>query len=166
MRWQPRTHGPGTSQKRKSTPAPPGRRPLPAVRPNWWSVSIRTSRVWRSGDERSNMKRRLVCLALAGLAAHSISATRAGMFHDIAVEAGLTFHHVTGAAGDYFMPEIMGSGAALLDYDNDDDLDVFLIQGTTLDPDKKPLFPPPAGLKPGNRLFQNMLSQTGKLQFV
>jgi enediyne biosynthesis protein E4 len=112
------------------------------------------------------MKRRLVCLALAGLAGHSISATRARMFHDIAVEAGLTFHHVTGAAGDYFMPEIMGSGAALFDYDNDGDLDVFLIQGTTLDPDKKPLFPPPPGVKPGNRLFQNMLSQTGKLQFV
>jgi hypothetical protein len=88
------------------------------------------------------------------------------MFHDIAVESGLTFHHVTGAAGDYFMPEIMGSGAALLDYDNDGDLDVFLIQGTTLDREKKPLFPPPPGVKPGNRLFQNRLSQTGKLQFV
>jgi enediyne biosynthesis protein E4 len=112
------------------------------------------------------MKRRLVCLALAGLAGHSISATRARMFHDIAVEAGLTFHHVTGAAGDHFMPEIMGSGAALFDYDNDGDLDVFLIQGTTLDPDKKPLSPPPRGVKPGNRLFQNMLSQTGKLRFV
>lgn len=60
----------------------------------------------------------------------------------------------------------MGSGAALLDYDNDGDLDVYLIQGTALARDKKLLFPPAAGAKPGNRLFRNMLSEAGKLQFV
>ena len=31
---------------------------------------------------------------------------------------------------------------------------------------KTPTFPPPAGSKPGNRLFRNMLKETGKLQFV
>jgi hypothetical protein len=88
------------------------------------------------------------------------------IFQDISAEAGLTFHHFTGATGEYFMPEIMGSGAALLDYDNDGDLDVYLIQAAALDRGKKPLFPPPAGSKPGNRLFRNLLSETGKLQFV
>lgn len=64
------------------------------------------------------------------------------------------------------MPEIMGPGVALFDYDNDGDLDVYLIQGTTLAAGEKPLFPPAPGWKPGNRLFRNMLAETGKLRFV
>ncbi len=91
------------------------------------------------------------------------------LFRDIAADVGLAFHHFTGATGEYFMPEIMGSGVALFDYDNDGDLDVYLIQGSTFDPAQDPhqsKFPPPPGWKPGNRLFRNLLSETGKLQFV
>ena len=91
------------------------------------------------------------------------------LFRDIAADVGLAFHHFTGATGEYFMPEIMGSGVALFDYDNDGDLDVYLIQGSTFDPAQDPQqskFPPPPGWKPGNRLFRNLLSETGKLQFV
>ncbi len=64
------------------------------------------------------------------------------------------------------MPEIMGAGVALFDYDNDGDLDVYLIQGTELQSGRKPLFALPSGWKAGNRLFRNMLAETGKLQFV
>ncbi len=87
------------------------------------------------------------------------------LFRDVAAETGLDFHHFSGATGDLLMPEILGAGLALIDYDNDGDLDVYLLQGTMLQPDKKPLIPPPPGWKPGNRLFRNLLSETGKLQF-
>ena len=42
---------------------------------------------------------------------------------------GLAFTHVNGATGQYYMAEMMGAGVALFDYDNDGDLDVFLVQG-------------------------------------
>jgi enediyne biosynthesis protein E4 len=95
-------------------------------------------------------------------AAFIVSSTPAPLMRDIATEVGLNFRHFTGATGEYFMPEIMGSGAALLDYDNDGDLDVYLIQSTGLEEGKKAAVSLPAG----NRLFRNMLSETGKLQFT
>lgn len=91
------------------------------------------------------------------------------LFRECAAEVGLSFQHFTGATGEFFMPEIMGGGAALLDYDNDGDLDVYLLQGTRLNgtpPQSRLIFPSPKDWKPGHRLFRNDLSSTGKLNFV
>ena len=59
------------------------------------------------------------------------------LFVEVATDVGLKFTHVNGATGQYYMPEQMGPGAALIDYDNDGDLDVFLVQGAALDPPGK-----------------------------
>jgi hypothetical protein len=56
-------------------------------------------------------------------------------FRDIARESGLVFDHFIGASGEFYLPEIMGPGVALFDFDNDGDLDVFIKQGTMLDRD-------------------------------
>ena len=104
-----------------------------------------------------------------GLFANPLASPQAPLFREVANDVGLKFRHFTGATGEYYMPEIMGAGVALFDYDNDGDLDVYLIQGSTFDPAQDPRrtkFPPPPGWKPGNRLFRNLLSETGKLQFV
>lgn len=84
----------------------------------------------------------LVALAvLAGCAAESsapeavpaTTATGVGLtFTDVTQEAGLgDFRHETGAVGDLWFPESMGSGGAFIDYDGDGWLDVLLAGGGT-----------------------------------
>ena len=73
-------------------------------------------------------------------------------FRDVARETGLLFQHRNGAHGQFRLPEIMGSGVALLDYDGDGDLDVYLVQGD-----------PSAG---GNKLFRNEVIPSGRLHFT
>jgi hypothetical protein len=76
-------------------------------------------------------------------------------FVDRTGQTGLTFTHFNGMTGDFYYPEVMPPGVALLDYDNDEDLDVFVIQGdmfsgklidSALTPPKSPLT---------SRLFRN-----------
>ncbi len=50
-------------------------------------------------------------------------------FADITDEAGIKFKHDAGPMDDrYFMPQIVGSGAACFDFDNDGLLDLYLLQ--------------------------------------
>src|SRR4051812_39402926 len=57
-------------------------------------------------------------------------------FVDGAQASGLDFVHFNGMTGAFYQPEIMGPGVALFDYDNDGDLDVFIVQGQMLAPGK------------------------------
>lgn len=82
------------------------------------------------------------------------------IFEEIAGQVGLKFHYYNGMTGKLFLPEIMGGGCALFDFDNDGDLDVFLVQGSTLEASDQPrrtLFPFLGPGKPRSRLFRNDL---------
>jgi hypothetical protein len=48
-------------------------------------------------------------------------------FEDVTAKSGLNFVHDSGATGSYFMPESIGSGGALFDFDNDGRLDIYLV---------------------------------------
>ncbi|WP_420617025.1 CRTAC1 family protein [Candidatus Palauibacter sp.] len=54
-------------------------------------------------------------------------------FTDVTAAAGIDFVHATGAFGEKWMPETMGSGVIVLDYDGDDRPDLFFINSTGWD---------------------------------
>ena len=82
------------------------------------------------------------------------------VFDEVAEKVGLKFRHYNGMTGKFFLPEIMGAGVAVFDYDNDGDLDVYLVQGNVLEPADKPdstKFPWRDAVSPRGRLFRNEL---------
>jgi len=48
-------------------------------------------------------------------------------FTDITKKAGINFEHITGAYGKKLLPETMGSGVAIIDYDNDGKPDILFV---------------------------------------
>ncbi len=77
-------------------------------------------------------------------------APRVPRFEDVALKSGLIFTYENGASALRQLPETMSGGAALLDYDGDGSLDVYLVQGGA--------FPPAArrgATRNRDRLFRN-----------
>ena len=69
------------------------------------------------------------------------------VFKDVSKEAGLTsWHHVMGTLKKKYIIEVNGSGAALLDYDKDGWLDIYLVSGSTYEAMDGKAEPPPAAL--------------------
>lgn len=111
------------------------------------------------------MSRRLLVFGAAAFwlacGSHAPESTNvlAPTFEEVAEQTGLRFQHFIGAMGNFYLPEIMGSGVALIDYDSDGDLDVYLLQGALLEPD-------PALPTPTNVLFRNEMIPAGELRFT
>src|SRR5882757_7890899 len=75
-------------------------------------------------------------------------------FTDVTAALGLSFEHVASHTSKKYLIETMGSGVALLDYDNDGRLDIFVVNGAPLsDRTPKGTVPQKAGPEDWNRLY-------------
>ena len=86
------------------------------------------------------------------------------VFQDIARQAGLTrWKHVSGTSSKQSLLETIGSGVALLDYDNDGWLDIYLVNGSTFQALDGKATPPQAALFHNNRdgTFTNVAAAAG-----
>lgn len=114
------------------------------------------------------LNRYLLLMLIAGLARCSPSdpAPLTSSFHsgaaftDATETTRLDFIHDNGMTGEQYLLEIVGSGLALFDYDNDGDLDLYVVQGHSLNPDATPPLPT------SDQLYRNDLIETDTLRFT
>ena len=71
-------------------------------------------------------------LWLAGLAVGSGVGAGEIRFRDIGEAWGIRFRHHNGRTGEFYMPETVGAGVVLFDYDSDGDNDIFLVDSGEL----------------------------------
>ena len=93
--------------------------------------------------------RRIASAALALLTSFAYAEIQ---FTRVTDEAGIQFRHFNGATGEKHLMETMGGGVAFFDYDNDDNLDLYFVNGAPLTVGG--VFNPDA-LLPTNRLYRN-----------
>ncbi|MDT7778719.1 MAG: enediyne biosynthesis protein, partial [Acidobacteriota bacterium] len=82
-------------------------------------------------------------------------------FTDITAQSGIIFRHAASPTSQKYLPETMGGGVALLDYDGDGRLDIFFTNGAQLlDPMPKDAQPDKRDARFWNRLYHQKADGT------
>jgi len=85
----------------------------------------------------------------------------AAKFSDITDRAGVKFRYLSSHTTKKYLPETMGAGVALFDYDNDGRLDIFLVNGAPIaDPTPKGTIPRKTGPEYWDRLYHQKADGT------
>lgn len=83
-------------------------------------------------------------------------------FTRVTEKAGIHFQHFNGATGEKHLIETMGGGVAFFDYNNDDYLDIYLVNGVPLTKNKPDVLPTNHLYRNnGNGTFTDATLQTG-----
>jgi hypothetical protein len=93
-----------------------------------------------------------LCISVAAQTPYAPSAAHPtpAWFVDVAAQAGITVRNVNGdPQNKKYIIESTGSGVAILDYDRDGWMDIFLVNGMELDPKQR------KGAPPTSHLFRN-----------
>jgi len=94
-------------------------------------------------------------------ATNTVDSAAPGRFVEISQRLGVNFQHQASHTSKKYLPETMGSGVALFDYDNDGRLDIFFVNGAPLsDPTPKGTIPQKTGPKYGSRLYHQKADGT------
>lgn len=99
---------------------------------------------------------RYVCFLLLYLVFVSIPAYTEVQFVDVTAEAGIDFQHVDGRTGEKYLIETLGSGALFFDFNNDGNLDLYIVNAAHIPPPTQATSPAKNHPHlPQNKLFQN-----------
>jgi hypothetical protein len=80
-----------------------------------------------------------------------------GRFTDITHAAGIHFLHHSSPTSRKYLPETMGAGVALFDFDNDGRLDIYFVDGAPIaDPTPAGTIPQKTGPEYWNRLYRQL----------
>jgi hypothetical protein len=78
------------------------------------------------------------------------------VFADVTEKSGVRFKHEDSGTSHKYLPESMGAGVAMFDYDNDGRLDLFFVNGAAIsDPMPRGASPDKSDPKYWNRLYRN-----------
>jgi hypothetical protein len=83
-------------------------------------------------------------------------------FVDVSDSVGIDFRHVSSATSQKYLPETMGAGVALFDYDGDGRLDIFFANGARID---DPMPPGTLPVKDGPRYWNRLYRQKADGRF-